>query len=84
MKARVLFGILLSSLLLAGCRTAYYSAWETFGVHKRDLLKKKVTAARDDQQAAAEQFKDALTRLKELSGFQGGDLEKVYNELSKD
>jgi hypothetical protein len=84
MKPRVLLGMFISVLLLAGCRSTYYSTMEKFGVYKRDLLKKKVVAARDDQQAAAEQFKDALTRIKELYAFQGGDLEKVYNSLSKD
>jgi len=49
-----------------GCRGVYYSAWEKFGVYKRDLLKKKVQSARDEEKAAAEQFKDALTRIKEM------------------
>jgi hypothetical protein len=84
MKLRVLSGVILSLLLLAGCRSAYYATWEKFGVYKRDLLKKKVVAARDDQKAASEQFKDALTRLKELYGFQGGDLEKAYGGIKRD
>jgi hypothetical protein len=75
---------LFSLALLGGCKTAYYSTMETFGVHKRDLLKKRVVAARDDQKAAGEQFKDALTRLKELYRFEGGDLEKAYTALNKD
>lgn len=82
MKSRVFLGMLL--LMLVGCRSAYYSAWEKFGVYKRDLLKKKVVAARDDEQAAGQQFKDALTRLKELYGFQGGDLEKTYTALNRE
>jgi len=57
---------------------------EKFGVYKRDLLKKQVVAARDEQKAASQQFKDAMTRLKELYGFQGGDLEKTYDALKKD
>jgi Protein of unknown function (DUF2959) len=57
---------------------------ETFGVYKRDVLKKKVVEARDDQKAASQQFTNALTHLKELYGFQGGDLEKTYNTLKKD
>jgi len=80
----ILFGLFLSFLLQTGCKSAYYSTWEKFGVHKRDLLKKRVVAARDDQEAAGQQFKDALTRLKELYGFQGGDLEKVYDALKSD
>jgi predicted nucleic acid-binding Zn-ribbon protein len=71
-------------LLLSGCKGVYYSTWEKFGVYKRDLLKKKIEAARDDQKAAGDQFKDALTRLKEMYGFQGGDLEKTYNALNHD
>jgi len=84
MKAREWTGFLFSLILIAGCRSAYYSAYEKFGVYKRDLLKKKVEAARDDQKAAGEQFKDALTRLQEMYGFQGGDLEKVYRTLQGD
>lgn len=86
MKSRhgIVFGLGLSLLLLVGCSSAYYSAYEKFGVHKRDLLKKRVVAARDDQKEAGEQFKDALTRIKELYGFDGGDLEKVYDSLKSD
>jgi hypothetical protein len=64
-----------------GCRSLYYGTYEKFGVYKRDLLKKRVVEARDDQQEAQEQFKDALTRLKEITKFDGGDLERSYNAL---
>lgn len=80
----ILVSFVLSSILLAGCKSAYYSAWEKIGVYKRDLLKKRVVEARDDQKEAGQQFKDALTRLKALYGFQGGDLEKVYDSLKSD
>jgi hypothetical protein len=69
------------TLLAPGCRSAYYAAYEKIGVHKRDLLKKRVTAARDDQKEAQQQFKDALTRLKEITKFDGGKLERAYNSL---
>src|SRR5690349_19927164 len=77
---------LLSLLLLlaAGCRTAYYSTMEKFGVYKRDILKDNVQQARDEQKKATEQFKDALTRLRELYGSPGGDLEKIYDKLQAD
>jgi Protein of unknown function (DUF2959) len=82
---KLMWVALLGAVMWApGCRSAYYSAWEKFGVYKRDILKKRVEEARDDQKAASQQFKDALTRLKELYGFQGGDLEKTYNSLQKD
>lgn len=70
--------------IFTGCKSTYYAAYEQFGVYKRDLLKKRVAAARDDQQAASEQFKDALTRLKEIYGFDGGKLEKAYRDLESD
>lgn len=68
-------------LVTAACRSTYYAAWEKLGKHKRDLLKENVEQVRDDQQAAAEQFKDALTRLRELYQVDGGDLEKTYDRL---
>jgi len=70
--------------MLTGCKSVYYGAWEKVGVHKRDLLKKNVTAARDDQKEAGEKFTDALTRLQQLYGFEGGDLEKGYRRLESD
>jgi len=68
----------------AGCRSTYYSMWETLGKEKRHLLQDEVQAAREDQQMASEEFKDALTRVKELTGFQGGALESVYSRLKDD
>jgi hypothetical protein len=84
MKPRAAVGLLLVILCAAGCQAVYYSAWEKVGVYKRDLLKKRVAAARDEEKAAAEQFKDALTRIKEMYGFEGGDLEKTYNTLKRE
>jgi len=84
MKTRFVYPVLMFLLLGVACRSTYYSAMEKFGVYKRDLLKKRVIAARDDQKAASQQFKDAMTRLKELYGFQGGNLEKTYDALKKD
>ncbi len=69
---------------VAGCRTAYYAAWEKLGYYKRDILKERVVEAREDQKAASEQFKDALTKLKEMYAFEGGDLEKAYRQLQSE
>jgi hypothetical protein len=73
--------LLVSFLLMAGCRNVVYSAYEKVGVYKRDLLKKRVVSARDEEKGAQQEFKDALTRLKELTNFEGGDLEKQYRQL---
>jgi hypothetical protein len=66
------------------CRNVVYSAYENFGVYKRDLLKKRVVSARDEEKGAQQEFKDALTRLKELTGFQGGEVEKHYRRIQSD
>src|SRR5438552_9318056 len=67
-----------------GCRSVYYSTWEKFGKYKRDLLQAKVKQVRDDQKDTTEQLKDALTRLQQLYGFKGGELEKMYRRLQSD
>ncbi len=78
---------LLLLVLLAvvpGCRSTYYAMWESVGKEKRHLLKDEVEAAREDQTQASEEFKDALTRIKELTGFEGGELEDAYRRLKGD
>ncbi len=84
MRQRVFIGLVGCVLVLTGCRSAYYSAWETLGRHKRDLLQSKVRDVRDEQQETSQELKDALTRLQELYGFKGGDLEKTYRKLQAD
>src|SRR3954447_8984980 len=83
---RLLAGAVLAAALisLTACRTAMYSAYEKVGVYKRDLLKKRVVAARDEQKGAQQEFKDALTRLKEITNFEGGELEKRFRRLQSD
>src|SRR4051812_23102465 len=80
-------GIILGLALMTtaiGCRSTYYKAYEKLGVYKRDLLKKRVIPARDEEKAAGDQFKDALTKLRELYSVQGGDLEKTYDRLKSE
>lgn len=85
LNLRTLTPLLLTAMLvmgtMTGCKTAYYATMEKFGVAKRDLLKKRVTAARDEQKEAGEQFKDALTKLQAIYKFDGGQLEAAYREL---
>ena len=79
-KLRVLLGASLLTLV-TGCQTAYYSAMEQVGVHKRDILVDRVVDARDSQAEAQEQFKDALEQFRSVVQFDGGELDKVYNQL---
>lgn len=67
---------------LSSCNSTYYKTMEAFGVHKREILVDKVGEARDEQTEAKEQFQTALERFKDLTGFQGGDLEALYEKLS--
>ena len=69
----------LSILAGTGCRTSYYAVMESFGQHKRDLLKQSLNDANTEQKEASEQFKDTLTQLQELTGSDGGELQKQYN-----
>lgn len=69
---------------LTSCKSVYYGAYEKLGVYKRDLLKKRVVAARDEQKEASVEFKDALTRLKEITKYEGGRLETRYRQLQGD
>lgn len=71
-------------ILFAGCQTTYYAVWEKLGKEKRHLLRDQVEKSRKDQEKASEEFTDALTRLKQMYGLKGGNLEKMYNRLSDD
>jgi len=74
----------LAFVIFFGCQTAYYAVWEKLGKEKRHLLKDQVEEAQSDQQEATEQFQDVLTRIKDMYGFEGGDLEAFYNRLKAD
>ncbi len=71
-------------LLVASCQSAYYSAMETFGVHKREILVDRVEEARESQQEAKEQFQSTYQALQALTSFDGGKLESLYKRLSSE
>ncbi len=58
-----------------------YSAYEFFGIEKRDLFKKEVKNVKNDQESTGESFKNALDKLKAIYAFDGGNLEKQYRSL---
>lgn len=76
--ARVIAGV----LVLGGCSSAYYGAMEKIGIDKREIMVDRVEAARDSQAAAKEQFLTALEKFKQVVAFEGGDLERRYEELN--
>lgn len=77
--------ILLSVILvfISGCSTAYYAAMEKFGKEKRHILVDNVEDVQESQTKAQEEFKDALTKMKELYAFDGGELETFYDNLKE-
>ena len=76
--------VLSTALLLSSCSSAYYSAMEQLGVHKRDILVDRVEEARDSQEDAKVQFSSALTQFSTLLNFDRGDLQRTYETLEKE
>ena len=66
----------------AGCSTMYYNTMEKFGVHKREIVVKRVKEAQKSQQDAKVEFKSALEEFTAVVGFKGGDLQAMYDKLS--
>lgn len=73
--------VILSIFVLASCSSAYYSAMEKVGIHKRDIMVDRVVDAKESQQDAQVQFKSALAEMTALINFDGGDLEEQYNVI---
>lgn len=68
---------------LSGCQSAYYSAMEQVGVHKRDILVDRVEDAQKSQEKAQKQFKSALDQLTELIQFDGKDLQRQFKKTEQ-
>ncbi|NNL68299.1 MAG: DUF2959 domain-containing protein [Myxococcales bacterium] len=68
--------------MLGGCTTAYYGAMEQIGREKRHILASRVEASREEQGEAQEEFQSAYERFQAVTGYDGGDVEKVYRELA--
>ena len=77
------FLLILSIVLLTSCQSAYYSTMEKVGVHKRDILADRVDKAQDAQQEAQQEFKSALEQFSTLIKFDGGDLQKQYEQTDE-
>ncbi|CCQ10208.1 hypothetical protein PALB_10730 [Pseudoalteromonas luteoviolacea B = ATCC 29581] len=71
-------------LMLSGCQSAYYSAMEKVGIHKRDILVDRVEDTKEAQEESQEQFQSALERLTTLINFDGKELQSVYQQLNDD
>lgn len=78
MKIVVILFVIFS---LSACKSTYYSIWESMGVEKRDILVDRVESVNEAQEEAQEQFSSALEELTVLLNFDGGDLQKAYEEI---
>ncbi|RRJ83044.1 DUF2959 domain-containing protein [Aestuariirhabdus litorea] len=76
--------LVLAALLLAGCQSAYYSAMEQVGIHKRDIMADRVEEARDAQGEARDQFKSALERYRSVVTVEDQPLADKYDELNSE
>ncbi|OOE81716.1 DNA repair protein [Salinivibrio sp. PR6] len=81
LPVRAIFVFVIGFTLLTGCQSAYYSAMEQVGIHKRDIMVDRVEDAADAQQEAQSQFKDARQALSQLTQFDGGELQAAYEAV---
>ncbi|GGK79012.1 DUF2959 domain-containing protein [Amphritea balenae] len=82
MKRLVLTCVMILAMpLFSGCQSAYYSAMEQVGIHKRDILVDRVEDTRNAQDEAQQEFVSALEQFRSVVNFDGGELEKVYSEM---
>lgn len=75
--------LIFAPTLLTGCATASYSIQERFGIEKRDILVSRVESVAKSQIEAKEEFKDALEAFRAVVSVDAGELERVYDDLSK-
>ncbi|MCB1647211.1 MAG: DUF2959 domain-containing protein [Pseudomonadales bacterium] len=81
MRLRLLILLALTTLL-SSCDTVYLDAMERVGIPKREILIDRIEDAQEAQEDGQEQFKTALEQFRSVVNFDGGNLEKVYNELN--
>jgi chromosome segregation ATPase len=75
------FAVAVVLAALLGCQKTYYTMLEQVGVEKRELLTKRIGRAKESQQEAEQEFRDALEKFQALTGHGGGDLEDRYDRL---
>jgi hypothetical protein len=81
---RRLIPILSLFLFLSGCNRIYYASMQKLGTEKRDILVKRIIEGKKEQDLAKEQVKTTLEAFQELTGFEGGNLEKTYKKLNSE
>jgi PAS domain-containing protein len=84
MKSISLMGVLaLSPIIMTGCATAAYEVQERFGIEKRDILVNRIEDVAKSQAEAKDEFADALEAFRAVVAVDGGELERMYDDLNK-
>lgn len=79
---RKLFLGLLPLFFLSACTSVYYKTMAKLGKEKRDILVQRVKDSKKDQEQTKQQIQTTMEQFQQLTGFQGGDLEKNYKKLN--
>ncbi|GAB6142249.1 DUF2959 domain-containing protein [Methylosoma difficile] len=74
---------LISKFFSKNLRSAYYTAKESIGEHKRDIVVYQVNQACQSLQETRDEFEDALERFKTLVVINEHSLEHKYNLLNR-
>ena len=83
LKLKRTLTMLSAIFILSACSSAYYSAMEKVGIHKRDIMVDRVEEAKESQEEAQAQFKSALEEMKAVINCDGGELEEQYNIIQE-
>ncbi len=82
LRLMLMFMLIMASLGVYACDTAYIAAMDKMGYAKRDLLSSRVKSARDAQEEAKKDIQSALEQFGKVVAYQGGDLEATYKKLN--
>jgi hypothetical protein len=84
LRRHAVVALSLCALVLVACQSAYYETMKTLGKEKRDILVRRVAESKKDQEETKEKVKTTLESFQELTGYQGGNLEKSYKKLNSE
>ena len=70
--------------VVGGCASTGIAIREQLGQAKREQLVDRIEDAQEAQTEAKEQFATTLDEFRALTGFDGGDLERVYEKLKRE
>jgi hypothetical protein len=76
-----LLALILLTVALSACQSAYYDTLENLGIHKRDILVDRVEETQESQREAQEQFASALEQFRSVVAVDGGELEEQFDTL---